>query len=320
MDNTDLVPTPARSLSPTGPSLEDLVERFLRAQDVAPSSLVTYRKQLARFVSWLRETGLYCCLDTMTRETILDFKQKLIDSGLSSYSVSGYLTAVRRFFEWLEGAKIYPNVARGVKGMKKARGFRKDVLSPSQIRRALESQGREGLTGKRDFALFNLLVRTGLRTIEISRAEVGDLRQEAGEAVLFVQGKGRDEKDDFVLLTEEALAPIQDYLRARAEQEGGAPDDTAALFISHSNRGKDGPLTTRSISRIVKERLRGIGLDSKRLSAHSLRHTCGTLALKGGAPLEQVQAMLRHSDIRTTQIYVRNLDRVRQGAEKFVSF
>lgn len=311
----DLIPTIKSEMVPTAPGLEELVERFLEAQDISSSSRETYRRQLRQFVGWLQQTGRASRLETMSREDILTYKQKLLESGLSSYSVNGYLVTVRKLFAWLEAEKVYPNIARDIKGLKKARGFRKDCLTPSQIRESLAFIDRETPEGLRDYALLNLLVRTGLRVIEIARAEAGDIRQEGGEAVLWIQGKGRDSKDDFVLLVEDTLKPIRAYLSSR----GQLPDE-APLFASVSDRNQGEALTTRSISRIVKEVFRGVGLDSKRLTAHSLRHTAITLSIKGGASLQQAQAMARHTDPKTTMIYFHNLDRIKAGAERFISF
>lgn len=63
-----------------------------------------------------------------------------------------------------------------------------------------------------------------------------------------------------------------------------------------------------------------VGLDSDKMTAHSLRHTAITLAIQGGASLEQAQAMARHSDPKTTMIYYHNLQRIQAGAEKCISF
>lgn len=300
-------------------SLEALVDRFLAEQDVASSSKATYRRQLKKFVSWLQETGRAGRMATLDRQDILSYRDSLQAQGLSSYSVSGYMTAVRRLYEWLEARKLYPNIAREIKGAKKAKGFRKDCLTPSQLREALDGMDRDSLEGLRDFALFNLLARTGLRTIEISRARIEHLRQESGEAVLWIQGKGRAEADEFVLLTDESLRPLRQYLSLRAKLQG-QPADSEPLFSSCSNRNSGQPLTTRSISRIAKDAMRQAGIDDKRLTAHSLRHTAITLAIKGGASLQQAQAMARHSDPRTTMIYFHNIDRIAQGAERYISF
>ena len=167
------------------------------------------------------------------------------------------------------------------------------------------------LSGARDYALVNLLVRTGLRTIEAVRANVEDIRQQGEQAVLFIQGKGRDSKDDIVILTEETLEPIRAYISMR----GQGVKDSSPLFISHSDRNYGQRLTTRSVSRIVKDKLQASGLDDKRLTAHSLRHTAVTFSLIGGASIQEAQTLARHSDINTTLIYAHNLDRIAKAPE-----
>jgi integrase/recombinase XerC/integrase/recombinase XerD len=278
-------------------SLLALVDRFIASQDVSKPSMATYSRQLKQFTSWLLKTGKVEALNTLQREDILAYREYLLSIGKSANTVAGYMTSVRKFFEWLEGEKIYPNIARGVKGTRKAKGFRKDCLTQGQIREALASIDRGGLEGLRDYALFNLLVRTGIRTIEVVRGQVGDLRQQGGEAVLWVQGKGRDSKDDFVILIDEALRPLREYLSTR-----GNLVDTDPLFASISDRNS------------------GVNLNDKRLSAHSLRHTAISLSIKGGASLEQAQAMARHTDPKTTMTYFHNAARIESGAERFIQF
>ena len=302
-------------LVPATPALEELVSSFLAAQDISPGSKATYRRELRQFCLWLTDTGLATRMDTLRREDILAYKDHLEKAGKSAYTVSGYLVAVRRLFAWLESEKVYPDVTRGVKGAKKARGYRKDCLTPEDLRSILAAIDTSTLEGLRDYALVNLLARTGLRTIEVSRAELGDHRKESGEPVLWIQGKGRDTKDDFVLLVPATLKPLRKYLKARGQLTEYAP-----LFCSLSLKNYGEALTTRSISRIAKKALLRAGLDSDRLTAHSFRHTAVTLAIKGGASLEQAQAMARHSDPRTTQVYFHNVARVEAGAEKCISF
>jgi integrase/recombinase XerD len=296
-------------------TLEDLVEQFQKDQDISGSSKATYSRSLQQYISWLYETDRISRISTLQREDILAYKNHLVAKKRSSYTVSLYLTSVRKFYQWLESKKIYPDITRNIKGTRKPKGFRKDSLSPAQLREALAVMEQESLEGKRDYALFNLMARTGLRDIEVSRALIEDIRQETGQAVLWIQGKGRDSKDDFVILTEDAITPIKQYLRARGQVYESDP-----LFCSHSDRNHGQALTTRSISRIIKTALKRIGLDDKRLTAHSLRHTAITLSIKGGASLQQAQAMARHSDPRTTLVYFHNLDRLQAGAEKFIDF
>ncbi len=286
-----------------------LAYHFIQSLDLKESSKQTYRRELKPFIQWVIKTKI----KQPTRNNILEYKLSLEQQELSPLTISSYIVAVRRFFEWMESEKIYPNVARGIKGMKRNRGFRKDPLTLKQIKKLLEGMEKESIRGKRDFAIINLLVRTGLRTIEVVRSNIGDIRQESGESVLWIQGKGRDIKDEFVLLTEETLKPIQDYLKKRNKKR---IKENEPLFGSLSDRNYGKRMTTRSISRIVKNNLRSIGIDHMRLTAHSLRHTAITLALQGGASIQEAQALGRHANINTTMIYAHNISRVSNAPER----
>lgn len=310
-------------VAPAARPLEALVEDFLRAHDVRENSRGTYRRQLKEFTKWAQGHGLI--LTDIRRDEIIAYRKHLetaagaAGEGLSSYSISGYLTAARRLFAWLESERIYPDVTRGVKGPERPRGHAKDTLTPDQLRATLEAIKRapelSELERARDYALFNLMARTGIRDIEASRASWGDVRREDGERVLYVHGKGRSGADEFVLLTPAAYKPLRASLDMRAHLWEGSP-----LFVSYSRRNWGERLTSRSISRIIKNSLKRAGYDESRITAHSLRHTAVTLALKGGATIEQAQAMARHGSPATTMIYAHNLDRVANGAEKRIKF
>lgn len=300
---------PQKSLFAT----EDLIEQFIKSIDVKINSKVTYKRQIKPFFNWALEKRSLDNLRMLNQQDVFSYKDFLVKTGKSPYTISGYLTVVRKFFEWLESNKIFPNIAKSLKGLKKPKGFRKECLIKEQIKAALASFDISTLDGLRNFALFNLLVRTGLRTIEASRATVGDLRQESGEAILLVQGKGRDSKDDFVLLVDETLRPLRKYLSSR-----GSLSEKSPLFASTSNRTNGAPLKERTISWIIKKTLRKINIDDSRITAHSLRHTAVSLSIKNGASLIQAQAMARHSDPKTTMIYFHNHERIKSGAKCYV--
>ena len=118
-----------------------------------------------------------------------------------------------------------------------------------------------------------------------------------------MQGKGREEKTEFIKVTAAAEKAIRDYLKAR-----GAAKEAEPLFTSTSNNNKGQRMTTRSISAISKSCLKRAGYDSPRLTAHSLRHTAVTLSLLAGRKLEEVQQFARHANIATTMIYNHSLD------------
>jgi len=284
-----------------------IIDRFLLAHDIKPKSKETYRRALRQFFVYLETEGV----TKPTRETLIAYKAYLINKQLSAYTVSAYIIAVRKMFQWTESEHLYTNIASQIKGQKKPKGFKKDALSVKQAQKLLIGIETDTLSGARDYALVNLLVRTGLRTIEATRADIEDIRQQGEQAVLYIQGKGRDSKDDIVVLTDETLEPIRAYISMR----GQGVKDSSPLFISHSDRNYGQRLTTRSVSRIVKEKLQASGLDDKRLTAHSLRHTAVTFSLIGGASIQEAQTLARHSDINTTLIYAHNLDRISKAPE-----
>lgn len=294
-----------------GAYLEPLLLRFAASQDVAPSSRSTYLRTVRQFFRWVKEQGLP--LSTLTRVEVLRYREDLLASGMSSLSVGAYLTSVRRFFAWAEGEKVYPNIARDVKGPKRKQQFRKQALTAAKAKEVLTYQDGQGL---RDHAILNLLLRTGLRTIEVVRANVEDITSKAGTRVLLVHGKGRSEKDAFVILTDKAYQPIADYLATRGKVKAGEP-----LFTSASNNSKGGRLTTRTVSAIAKDSLRSVGLDSREYTAHSLRHTTAVTIMRAGGSIEDAQHVLRHSSPATTQIYTATIKeelRLRNSTESLL--
>lgn len=299
----DLVVRPAQETELIQPlRIESLVDSFIQAQDVKLSSKELYRTTLKLYFNWVEDKGYL--LSEIARPQLLEYKQDLLSSDKSSLTVGSYITSVRRFYEWAEANKFYPNVAKGIKTPKRKQQFKKQPLLPEQATALLSYYQNRTL---RDYAVISLLLRTGLRTIEVIRASVEDIVFKGSQRVLLVHGKGRDEKDNFVLLTDKAYKPIADYLATRGKVNSSEP-----LFTSSSNNSKGERLTTRTISYIAKEGLKAIGLDESSFTAHSLRHTTAVNILRGGGSLEQAQFTLRHSNPATTQIYTATLNEERR--------
>lgn len=298
----DIVVRQAQDVAIVTPQrIEELVDSFIASQDVKESSKLLYRRTLKQYFNWVEDKGYL--LSEIARPQLLEYKQDLLSSDKSSLTVGSYITSVRRFYEWTEANKFYPNVAKGIRTPKRTQQFKKQPLLPAQATALLSYYQHKAL---RDYAIINLLLRTGLRTIEVIRANVEDITFKGSQRVLLVHGKGRDEKDNFVLLTDKTYQPIADYLATRTAT-GSEP-----LFTSTSNNSKGERLTTRTISYIAKEGLKAIGLDDKSFTAHSLRHTTAVNILRGGGSLEQAQMTLRHSNPATTQIYTATLNEERR--------
>ena len=181
---------------------------------------------------------------------------------------------------------------------------KKGWLERGDLAQIADTFDRSDETGKRLYAMYLLCVICGLRTIEIHRADVGDLKTVGGTAYLYLHGKGHDDKDAPVLLIKEVYDAVQDYLQIRAEKVTAK----SPLFTSTSNRSKGGRIATTTISTMLKTLLVNAGYDSDRLTAHSLRHTSGTGAHKAGIDLYGVQHLMRHCDPATSEIYIHDDD------------
>lgn len=289
---------------------DELYQAFAKYIDAKPKTVETYTKALRQLGGYFAEHHI----DKPTREDVIAFREDLKATGHKPTTIQNYITAARLFFSWLEQAGIYPNVAAHVKGAKLDREHKKNYLTSRQVKAVLADIDRTTLQGKRDYAMLVLMVTGGLRTVEVERADIGDMQTLGDNTVLYIQGKGRDEKTEYVKLDAHVEAAIRDYLKARGEAKPDAP-----LFTSTSNNNRGKRMTTRAISGIAKAHMVEAGYNSDKLTAHSLRHTAVTLSLLAGQPLEEVQEFARHANIATTMIYNHALDKAKNGCSAAIA-
>ena len=288
---------------------EELYRGFIEYLDASPKTVQTYSRAIRQFMKYLALRGI----TRPTREDVLAFREELKEDHKPS-TVQNYIIAVRLFFQWTGQAGLYPDIAQHVKGAKISKDHKKDYMTSSQVKAVLGTIDRTTPQGRRDYAIFALMVTGGLRDIEVHRANLEDLRSLGDSTVLYLQGKGREERTEYVKVPDAVEKAIRESLADRESPAGSDP-----LFVSLSNNSKGGRMSTRSISGIIKARLRSAGYDSERLTAHSLRHTAVTLSLLGGNSLQEVQQFARHSNIATTQIYAHNLDRAKNKCENTIA-
>lgn len=287
----------------------ELYNRFISYVDVSGSSINTYARSIRQFANYITENDII----QPAREDILNYRE-LLKQTCKPSTVQNYITAIRLFFKWTEQEGYYPNIADNIKGANINKDHKKDYLTSDQIQSILSIIDKSDVKGLRDYAIIALMVTGGLRTIEVSRANIEDMRTLGDTMVLYLQGKGRDERTEYIKIVPEVEQAIRKYLKHR-----NSTDIKTSLFTSTSNNNSGQRLTTRSISGIVKDRLINAGFNSERLTAHSLRHTAVTLSLIGGNSLQDVQQFARHSNISTTQIYAHNLDRLNNNCEETIS-
>jgi len=146
---------------------EDIVERFLKSSSkLRQNSRDLYRRTLKQFFLWAESRGL--SLDTLTIVELIEYREYLLspERGLTSLTVGSYITSLKKFYEFLESERRYPNIAKSLQNPKRKQQFRKSPLSVLQATELLDHIKKQAL---RDYAIINLILKTGLRTIEVIR-------------------------------------------------------------------------------------------------------------------------------------------------------
>lgn len=239
-------------------------------------------------------------------------------------TVAAYLGSVKMFFMWTASEGLYPNVAVAVRTPTiKKDSHKKDFLTPDQVQEveaSMEARAaakreaageavrdaagmaqRADEQSKRLRALFLLATNAGMRTIELSRARVGDFETRGQQASLRIWGKGHTEADAKKILAPEVALAVREYLDARTDSY----TTKSPLFVSTGNRSGGKAIAPTTISTMLKGAMKEAGYNSPKLTAHSLRHTCGMGAMKAsGGNLYDTQRYMRHASPVTTEVYL----------------
>lgn len=215
------------------------------------------------------------------------------------------LSGVKAFYNYLLlNDKIEQSPTELITTPKRSRPL-PDVLSVEEIEQIINSIPLDTPKGKRDRAMLELLYSCGLRVSELTALRLSDLF--FGEGYIRVLGKGG--KQRLVPIGNVARERIMLYMDCR---ESKSAKDKDILFLN--NRGK--ALTRVMLFTIIREAVARAGID-KTVSPHTFRHSFATHLLAGGASIRQVQEMLGHESIETTEIYTHlDTSRLRETVEK----
>ena len=280
---------------------DQLINDFLNYVDVSLKSQETYKNGINAFYEYIYTNGI----KNPVREDILGFRER-IKEYLSVSTVNTYMISIRNFFKWLEYAGLYKNITENVKGLKIGNTHRKEPLTIDQCKQVIEKA-----ENTREKIIFLLATTCGLRANELVNIRLSDFKKKDNTICLYILGKDRDFKEDFVVVDNQIYKYIQEYI-----QEYNIND---YLFVSTSNHNNNGKLTTKTIRLIVKNMLKRIGIDSLEYSLHSLRHTFATLSIKEGQDIRSVSQALRHKSLSTSMIYLHDLEKIENKCSKSVS-
>ena len=295
--------------------LEEIKDTYLENLDLKHKSIKDYGLLIDRYVNYLKRHNIRYA----KRSDIIGYRDSMWKDGLQATTIQKQMVVLKNFYKWIRihnglgygfDEDVYKkDVAEGIKGAKIEKRYRKEALSLEQAK-MLMSYSKPvvsdviSLADFRNYAILLLMLTTGLRTIEIARAKISDIDTINDFKVLYIQGKGKDGKDNFVKLSDPVYQSIKDYLYWRA-------DDNKYLFVSHNFSVNLEPIKVDTVRHSMKKLIDDCLGSNRRISVHSLRHTCATLSLKSGNTLEATQQLLRHANIETTLIYAHHLNRLK---------
>ena len=310
------------STLPTVKAMRGCFDRYLNltiaSGNASVDTIKTYRNRFHQFLSWCKERELYPAL--ITTSNIIEYRKYLVDGEKTSPTIRLSLLAIKHFYTACSAEKLVKdNPVNGVKAPREKRevGSTIKYLTQDELQQLIDSvlptyKIRGDKTRQvqvlRDRILLGCMALQGCRSVEMYRANLGDISELCGQYYLQLDGKNSIRT---VILRSDLAEEIARYRQAR-QSTSEKLTTQSPLFISLSNRRYGQRLSRSGIGHIVDDYLSKCGLKhsdlERNLSPHSLRHTAGTLALRSGSDLRQVQDFLGHADPKTTAIYTHVLN------------
>jgi integrase/recombinase XerC len=286
--------------------MQQLVEQFLEhlryERNVSAHTLRNYRIDLEQFLQYLSrgEKGKKSTtpsIEQIDHLTIREWLASLHSAQKQKSSIARKLAALRTFFQFLvrEGL-LEVNPAKLVSTPRQEKKLPKH-LSVEEAVRFIESPDEETDLGKRDRAMLELMYATGVRVAELTTINLSDI--DFRNQLIRVTGKRR--KQRIVPFGDPAREALRNYLKVREKFLFNAPvskRDEQALFLNYQGTR----ITTRSVGRMVEKYIRQCA-GMHNISPHALRHSFATHLLDSGADLRDIQELLGHARLSTTQVY-----------------
>ena len=295
--------------------LEPLVELYLAEKDITKGSYDLYAIILKQYMNYLKEHHI-----TYAKTSdVINYREFKRSEGYSTQWIHHQIGAIKGFYKYLSTHQkrlnlpdVYAfDITDSIENEHIDQSISKPILSISQAKQFILStkENRKYIWHYRDHAMIYLMITTGLRSVEIRRARIKDLKTLNQELVLYVQGKGRKSTDQFVKISKGVREAIDDYL-------GRRKDKNPYLFISHSKKTEIPFLSRTFFNAMFKRVLADAGLKNIKLTPHSLRHTAATINLLRGGTLDQTRKFMRHKDMSSTLIYAHHLEELGGNLER----
>lgn len=261
---------------------------------LASNTVEAYMRDVERLAAFCTSLERPVGPTRVSAEHIEAMMTELFDRGFEPRSQARVLSSLRSFFGYLMLTdRIESSPLDRIESPKLGRHL-PDVLSISEVDAIIEAIDPNSALGVRNRAIVEMLYSCGLRVSELVELRVEDIDFE--ENLVRVMGKGG--KQRFVPLGDLARQRLEAYMIDREEVEVADRESASIIFLNRRGR----KLTRVMIFTLIRQAVAAAGID-KTVSPHSFRHSFATHLLMGGADIRQVQELLGHSDITTTEIY-----------------
>ena len=279
--------------------MQDQIQAFLKFITVekgyAQNTLSAYQNDLNQMAAYLKQQNADMTWAQITRENVTDYITYLRSLTYSSTTVARKLAALKSFFHFLTMEHVVAENPAAMLDSPKVRKYLPKALSTQDVDRLLAEPAKDGSPkGQRDRAIMETLYATGMRVTELIGLNVEDVNLSEG----YIRCMGKGAKERIVPLYPQAMEALSGYVQNGRNQLLKAPLPEKALFLNQ--RGER--LTRQGLWLIIKEYARRVGITFD-VTPHTLRHSFATHMLSGGADLRNVQALLGHANVATTQVY-----------------
>ena len=264
-------------------------------------------------------------MQAVTPEMANKYAMNLLNNGLKRTSINRKLSALHSFYKFLcrrsvgimtynpfdsdEGCIRFKNAQKNY--------IAKRALVADEVKTMFDlAKMDESIIGVRDLLVLELLATTGMRRAEICEIKIGDIQLTQGVYAINIVGKGNKER--IIVASNEVMGIINKYMNMRGIT---MKDKDEYLLVSHANRKSgSGKVSTNMIYRIVKHYAELADIDPDTISPHTLRHTFATQCIGMGTPIQDVQQLMGHASINTTELYNHSFNIINNNpAEKLTS-
>ena len=285
--------------------MKDRIQAFLTFLETekgyAENTIAAYQNDLNQFFLHVQKEKKGEKPDSwadVKKSVITNYIDRLKNSDYTSSTVARKVAAIKSFFHFLVAEKDIKEDPTVTLDSPKVKKRLPKAISPAEVERLLKAPvGENGAKAQRDLALLEILYASGMRVTELVSLNIADVELNNGAGKLRVRGKKSNAREREIPITGSAVEVLRNYIKNGREQLSHDPSEPA-LFLN--NRGQR--LTRQGLWLIIKHYVETVGISTE-VTPHTLRHSFAAHKLSQGKSLQDIQKLLGHANISTTQVY-----------------